>query len=220
MINLVRDAGLKRLASLGKGFRLLWNEPRCSYIKEFLDIVQDICKYTQLVNEYVEGRMVHVKLSETIDQRNLTQHKLLSLPTGDAIEAGPNSEAVESIYEPFRLATNIFSLLVVFPLPPETAPFALLASKLREQLSRTLSDGAALPTQPLLWILVMGGIAAIDTPHRSWFVCKIGTLMTGMGLAAWEDVRSILQYFLWLEGVSEFDGRMLLGEYLSGSVVQ
>lgn len=64
----------------------------------------------------------------------------------------------------------------------------------------------------LLWILVIGGIAASETGERMWYVQNLGTVAAVLGIWGWEDVAEELGEYLWLESTCDAGGRALWAE--------
>ena len=88
----------------------------------------------------------------------------------------------ESLYEPCRLAVIAFSFLVVFPLPPVVGPFESLSKQLLVELTVVDTDDESISRfRLLLWITVMGAIAAIGLPERPWFIRRIREMVMKMG---------------------------------------
>jgi hypothetical protein len=163
-----------------------------------------------VIHDHREGIYFQESLALLADQRNFTHHRLLSLPHHPISETDPTPDL---LYESTRLATYIYSLLVTFPFYPNMAPFDELASLLKSEVSvlDTL-DLFVNETRLLIWILVMGGIAAIDTVERLWFVSMLRELIVSVGVSNWEEMRDLLRCFLWLESINDVDGRVLWGE--------
>jgi len=51
----------------------------------------------------------------------------------------------------------------------------------------------------------MGGIAAIDSDERSWFIYALSNVSCG----TWEKLKAILKQFLWLGSTSDSDAMSL-----------
>jgi hypothetical protein len=68
----------------------------------------------------------------------------------------------------------------------------------------------------LLWILVLGGIAASDTEEREWFVKSIAMVVKILQIGTWEQVTEIMEGFLWLDSACDAGGRILWAEVKSG----
>ncbi|OCT44561.1 hypothetical protein CLCR_05640 [Cladophialophora carrionii] len=175
-------------------------------------------RYGQSVQLFVDGALADLDLARFCDKRNLIQHTLLSLPPQEDL---PASDAPRPIYEPTRLAMLIYSLTVIFPLPHQAAPIALLVERLRSALRgtdmRTSWSSSHQVRRLLVWILFIGGIAARDMPDdRSWFVALLRRLTTtGNRLNKYEHLkREVLNRILWLDRSCDAAGRVLWTEIL------
>lgn len=119
-----------------------------------------------------------------------------------------------------RLGTVIYSLLVVFPLPAVAAPFHRLARQVRTQLSQVAlhpssggawtDDRAALDL--VLWVTVMGAIAAVGSPDRQWYRTTLDDLTRRLNINTWTSMRERLRMFLWYEYTNDSDGLKLWRE--------
>jgi hypothetical protein len=124
--------------------------------------------------------------------------------------AGPIEDV---LYESTRLATYIYALLITFPFSANMAPFDDLTALLRNEVSvlDTL-DLCIEDIKLLVWVLVMGAVAAIDTVERIWFVSMLRQVVGAVEIGSWEEMRDLLGRFLWLGSTSDVDGRVLWGE--------
>jgi Fungal specific transcription factor domain len=170
-------------------------------------------EYTTVVNDYAQGRLMHVSMTAIIDQKNGTQFALMSLRAANAHL--PDPRIIEPLYEACRLAAIIYSILVVLPWPASTAPFPELAIQLEEELNGgdIMKDSPRAP-ELLLWILFMGGIASIGLAQRTWYVEGIGSLAKKMNLVSSEKIKEIMMNFLWLGSTSDGDGLELWNDVL------
>jgi hypothetical protein len=64
-----------------------------------------------------------------------------------------------------------------------------------------------------LWILILGGIAALDKVERPWFVSQLGTLVKILEID-WDGIEEILESFLWLDSTCGSGGRLLWSEVM------
>jgi hypothetical protein len=73
------------------------------------------------------------------------------------------------------------------------------AERLKKNIEITLSDVGLHTTLPasMLWVAVMGAMAARDGPLRVWFVVLVHSACYDMGLGEWQDVQSLLSSFIW-----------------------
>lgn len=164
--------------------------------------------YSSLLEGYSDGRFSDLDLGYILDLRNLIHYQVLSLPSATHDKVGSASHT----YESFRLAQTIYSLLVLFPVPLTTTPYPELARLLRYELELVFEeDWSTMPTL-LLWILALGGIAALGTPHRLWFVENLHVQLGNLGIISWEGFVHILSTLIWLDSPCGIEGLILWKE--------
>jgi len=175
-------------------------------------------RYGDSVQSFVDGVPQEVNLAVFCDKRNLLQWSLLSIPSGKDL---PESSQPRPIYEATRLAMMIYSLAVIFPLPPQTSPIPILVGELRTALQNPGLRSSWLSTHQarrlLIWILFVGGIAARDVPEdRSWFISVLrGLTAKENRVIKFEDLkRDVLSRILWLDQSCDNAGRLFWAEIL------
>lgn len=146
------------------------------------------------------------------DQRNLTQYTLLSIPPSTDLPTYYSHPTEAATYEACRLAALVFAVGVIFPIPAPNTPLPKLAQQLQSVLQQ--SSSSALWTSPntripLIWILILGGIAASDTPERPFFVSALGETARRSGLTSWQDVKRVLEMMLWYDVACDEAGESL-----------
>jgi hypothetical protein len=136
------------------------------------------------------------------DQRNLTQHTLLSvLPAAD-IPTSFSHPTQATTYDICRFAALIFGVGVMFPIPAQNTPLKSLAQQIQSLLlqpSASTMWSAPANRIPLIWALTLGGIAATDTPERPFFVSALGETARRSGLTSWANLRRALEMMLWYD---------------------
>lgn len=152
------------------------------------EVLSMLNSYTLMIDDFCQG-LRPVTESVLIDHRNTVQNALLSLQPKDGS------------YECCRLASLIYSLLVTFPLPSASAPLWRLVGLLKVALTEW--DGG---DETLIWILTLGGIGAIGTSERKWFVYKFRCIMTMTGIVSWDEAKVIIKGGLWHEVTNNEDG--------------
>lgn len=65
-----------------------------------------------------------------------------------------------------------------------------------------------------LWILFLGGTAVAGTRNRAWFVARLAKAIMDFQICGWEDAKSSLMKFLWIDGIHEHSCRDLWEEAL------
>jgi hypothetical protein len=145
------------------------------------------------------------------DQRNLTQHTLISLaPAADLHTFFSLSHA--ATYEACRLAALIFGVGVLFPIPAQNTPLNNIARLIQGVLQQPNSSelwSAPATRIPLLWILTLGGIAANETPERAWFVSVLANIMSQTGLQNWPSLKTVLESMIWYDAACDLAAEAL-----------
>ncbi|RAK77694.1 uncharacterized protein BO72DRAFT_377217 [Aspergillus fijiensis CBS 313.89] len=174
-------------------------------------VLQGFVMYCSMVHAYVNGDNAPHDTSLLCDIRNLVHFHVMSLPTGaecDDREWYPG-------YEACRLGLLIFSVGVIFPIPPVGSPLPRLAGLLRRELSEEpLFDNYTLDADNglLVWLLTIGGIAAQHTIERSWFAQKLATVVSLASIPSWRSLRALLKAFPWLDCACDHAGERLWEE--------
>jgi hypothetical protein len=143
-----------------------------------------------------------------IHWRNAIHHKLLCLPRAVGLLSRDSA-----VYEACRLATLIYSNLVIFPLPTGTGVQSRLATQMCKTL-RSCDVYSCWAEEPfkMLWLTMMGGIAATDGMDRLWYARKL-TQIWSENLRAmiptWQACTEALETYLWWRHVCDEPGRLL-----------
>lgn len=178
---------------------------------ELSQLFEAVRSYIHLL-EGIEQRRIPLDLSKIADQRNFIQHSALCLPPGVQI-AGRYPGGL-LLYDACRIAALIFCLGVVFPLPYETSPLPVLAEMLKQELEKIPWSHleSRRENEVLLWVVVMGGIAAAGTRERPWFVAQVHNLTRKNGVRRWSEMVIIMERMLWLGSACDHAGRQLWDE--------
>jgi hypothetical protein len=199
------------MPNIGRGFPEEWKYSDFQPLQDLFTILRYMAGYTVVIYNHCQGISIQSTGTMT-DQRNSIQHRLLCTPAYLYEQCG---EGVHQLYECTRLAAQMYSLLCIYPYPPGPAPFEKLALRLRRELSGL--DPATITEQEsklLLWILFMGSIMTIGTPDRLCFVSALSTVSRSLNLESWQDVKSVLSTFLWLDMTNDIDGRDIWDEVI------
>ncbi|KAL2392366.1 hypothetical protein ABEF93_002037 [Exophiala dermatitidis] len=204
------------LVGLGRGFRILPEMLSHDEVSRLLVVLRWIIQYTFAVDDHVERRPEAQSFAALMDQRNFVQHSLMLL-TPETPEA---AQLEHPMHRLSRLATLIYSLLVVFPVPAIAAPFHRLARDVKAQLADSAvqarwTEGAS---DLLLWVTVMGAIAAIGSPDRQGYLARLDRLTRHLNINSWAGVKDRLKMFLWFDYTNDSDGLKLWRELEESSV--
>ncbi|PVH80073.1 hypothetical protein DL98DRAFT_419234, partial [Cadophora sp. DSE1049] len=204
------------LRKLGQGFASLnpfgINEPALGVIQTMVDV-------SMIIDGHTRGVRPITDMAAFVLRRNATQHNLMSLPSGEELGVGEVSSVC--LYESIRHAVLIYSVAVTFPLPPLTGIFGKLATALKKIMEASKFDPCwQLCPKTLLWILVLGGIAASDTKERTWYVQNVEAVSGALKLSEWQDVIENIEEYLWLENACDNGGRILWDDVVNDRFLQ
>jgi hypothetical protein len=197
------------MPDIGRGFPEEWKNSSFQPLQDLFTTLRYLAGYTALIFNHCQG--VAIQSTGTLtDHRNAVQHRLLSLLPYPYDQC---RKPIYQLYESTRLAAQMYSLLCVYPYPPGPAPFAELANLLRKELSRL--DPETITEQEsrlLLWILVMGAIMTVGTLDRYCFISALSTVSRQLQVESWQEMKSILASFLWLDMTNDIDGKDIWDE--------
>lgn len=196
------------------GINLETTDPiaKASLPDDLKDVLHNMRDYNTVINLYSQGLIPQLELAVIADRRNYIQFTLISLPSIREIHG--QFIKTHRTYEPTRLAAMVYSLLIIFPLPAANRPFPRLAMMMANALSEpdvnpltsSLWQGSR---ELLLWVLVVGGMAAKHTPHREWFANTLGEAIRNPdgSVSTWEDVKAVLTGIMWMDSVCDMGGQ-------------
>jgi hypothetical protein len=188
-------------------------------IEPMLQVLDSIGAFTLAVDYYLQGKPFGLKLGAIGRMRTAVQQRLLLLPTAEELSIpSSSSKPKPNIYECCRLTALIYGVAVVFPVPNSH-------SVLQELVRRLVIVIGVLDIRTfgvelggvLLWMLVLGGIAALDTPERHWFASQLAWIVRRLDIDDWEGVEDVLGWFLWLDSACGEGGRLLWSEAMAAS---
>jgi len=65
-------------------------------------------------------------------------------------------------------------------------------------------DTALVETRELfLWMIFIGGVAVTGSKERAWFVAKIAKAVVELHIRCWDEAKSMLTKFLWIDSIHE-----------------
>ncbi|KAL5366673.1 hypothetical protein BJX96DRAFT_44540 [Aspergillus floccosus] len=179
---------------------------------ELIDAYQAMHVYTNIVDGHLRKNPSKIDEALLADQRNMVHYTMLSLPTASQIDGFSGYNNREIIYEACRLAGLIFSVGVILPLPAQSTPLTQLATLIKAVMQ--FFNTATIWSHPharmtLLWVLMLGGIAAENMPERAWYVSILRQAACENGVASWADMRNVLSNILWWDIACDQPGHNL-----------
>ncbi|KIV80117.1 hypothetical protein PV11_07640 [Exophiala sideris] len=150
----------------------------------FKDLLLDMRMYCRILEKFEGSKHENFASWETNVYRNLIQFRLLLLPKADGIT------------QLCRLTALIFSYGVIYPLAcPD--PLEVLVRQLKDAVSATVTAMHE-AADFLLWVCVIGGMAATSRADESYFVAMLKMLFSRLGVANFAQLKEVLQKYIWL----------------------
>jgi hypothetical protein len=178
-----------------------------------LQVFDAMASVTIAIDHYLKGKPDCLTVGVIARTRTAIQKRLLLLPPDDELSVIPLSNPC--LYEACRLTGLIFGVAVVFPIPHTYDVLRTLSQRLKASIEKFEIFGPkSLKVQyVLMWMLIIGGIAALDKAERPWFVSELVTLVRALEID-WNSVEGILEGFLWLESACSAGGELLWSEVM------
>ncbi|KIW34175.1 uncharacterized protein PV07_00970 [Cladophialophora immunda] len=186
---------------VGTGFKQL--DPIGMELANALRAVGDV---TVALDHYQERRPNGPNLTDIVNAANEAHHKLSSLRPRITLDP----QKADYLWNLCRVAGLIYSDLVLFPLPPTTGARPRMAGELRVamenfevfQAEETAHLDQSTKTEDytclVMWALMLGGLAALNTPHKRYFVQKMQEYVVRWPYATdWTAYTSLMATYLW-----------------------
>jgi len=177
-----------------------------------LEVLDSMAAITMAIDHYLHGNPAGLTLGQIVKTRIGVQKKLLLLPTAQDLHINVNtgSSLNPNLYECFRLTALIFSIAVIYPIPNTYAVLQTLVRELKDAIEvMDIESCGTRYSEGLLWMLVLGGIAALGKPERDWFVSQLKFVGVEWLKLDWEGVEHIMRTLLWLDSACSSGGRQL-----------
>jgi hypothetical protein len=200
----------KVVQKLGSRF---WNLHDHGLTDEMLQVFDAIGSLTVAIDHYLQGKPDALTVGVIARTRTAIQKRLLLLPSDD--EFSTTTLSGPCLYEACRLTGLIFGIAVVFPIPKTYDLLRTLSQRLQASIEKfEIFRSKSFEVQyVLLWMLMLGGIAALDKAERPWFVSQLVRLVRILRID-WDSVGEIMESFLWLESACGSGGRLLWSEVM------
>lgn len=198
------------LGRLGTSFGKVWSCNDARPVSNLILTIQHMCDFTIIVENYAEGRPPARMSTAINDQRNFTHHALMSLCSSREFEIATGN-LCDDLYEPCRLASAVYSILVIFPMPPTLTLYKKVAAELRQSLigQVAMETLGAARLELLVWTLTMGALVSIGLPERAWFMTQMTRALDRLEIRALSGFKALLQGFLWHPKTNDTDGMEL-----------
>jgi Fungal specific transcription factor domain len=192
-----------------------WRLEEYGITDSMLHAFDSIGAFTLAIDYHIRGKPCGLGLGAIYTARTAVQQRLLLLPASEELDIPPSSSTKPNIYECCRLAALIYGVAVVYPIPNSYLVFEQLVQRLKTAIEvLDIKKFGIDLSGVLLWMVVLGGIAALDTPERSWFVSQLAFIVRTLDIEKWVEIENILETFLWLESACSEGGQLLWNEAL------
>lgn len=175
-----------------------------------LQVLDAMGALTLAIDHYLQAKPGGLTLGQLARTRTAIEKRLLMLPS--AAELNTTIETEPNIYECCRLTAMIFGVAVVLPIPNTYDVLQIYVTHLKAAIEcaglETLCSRNTALSGLFLWMLILGGIGALEKPERRWFVSQLALLIDKLKIN-WVSVEEILQTFLWLDSACSPGGRDL-----------
>jgi hypothetical protein len=193
--------------TLSSGF---WHLQDYGITDAMLQVLDAMGALTLALRHYLLGKPGGLTLGQLARTRAAIEKRLLILPSANELNMA--GAASPNIYECCRLTAMIFGVAVILPIPNTYDVLQIYVTRLKlaieESRLDTLQSVDANLSPVFLWMLFLGGIAALDKPERRWFVSQLALLIDKLR-TDWSGVEEILETFLWLDSACGPGGREL-----------
>jgi len=191
------------LSSLGKGFSRIHSWLPNGRATPLHQVLINLANYTRASDDFLNQRPEAYGQAVMTDQRNSTQHMLMSLLLSNDDDYFDSCD----LYELCWLAAVAYSMVATFPLAPNAAPFGRIAQLIRFKMSSsTVLTAWSREPHLMLWMTVMGAVCAVGTPDRTLYVEVLRQEALRLDIHDWNDLRAHLMNFLWFPVASDVDG--------------
>ncbi|KAL2066123.1 hypothetical protein VTL71DRAFT_2194 [Oculimacula yallundae] len=180
--------------------------------ESLLEILEPLGVVTWAIDYHLQAKPVGLTIGEIGRTRAAVMKRLLFLPSAEELGFEKNFAVVggTNFYECCRLTAFIYSVAVTFPIPNTRVVLryyvGLLKAAIEDLEVESFEDGKV--DEIMLWILMMGGIAALGKEEREWFVETLGILREKMEIS-WSEAIGIFEKFLWLNSACGAGGKRL-----------
>jgi hypothetical protein len=199
-------AAVEMSTNLGTGFKYL-----CSSLpgRAVYEILQNVGQLTVALDQHTRRGKGAPDMVDLVLARNVAQHQLLSL---DPISMDGEMED-RTIAELCRIATLIYSDMVIFPLPATQRVKPALAVRMRTLLD-DFKDGRGQERhrRVICWATTLGCVASTFTSMHQWFLEELRLHAFGIKIQDWPGLKGLCSKFLWWPPVCDLPGRVVWSE--------
>jgi hypothetical protein len=116
----------------------------------------------------------------------------------------------QSVLRALHLSMLAFGVTVFLQAQGAKVRFEHLSMQLREVACAADDDDERNAMQDFnLWSLIVTGLSAVTEEDDEWLLPRLSTQIQNNGVASWEEVRSTLKKYLWIDAIHDKNGKAL-----------
>jgi len=140
------------------------------------------------------------------------QYSLLSIDSKSTEYAKPTRKS--EVQEICRLGILLYLVTILSEFPPGASVCNMLAEKLQRSLEYTAPEHG-LTVQLRLWLMFLASSSTvISAANKTWFTASLMDIVSKFGVSRrWEDVKTILMSFFWVEKIHGESFAILCRQY-------
>ncbi|KAE9381124.1 hypothetical protein N431DRAFT_320644 [Stipitochalara longipes BDJ] len=183
---------------------------------DMVEAFDSVGHITMAIDYYIQGMPGSLPLGRIIRTRTAVQKLVMLLPAAKELELNISASSMPSIYECCRLTAIIFGVAVIFPVSNSYDILQTLVQLLKAEIEISQIESTEECLDVFLWMLILGGIAALDKLERPWFVSQLVLLIErSKEKLYWIEVEHKLKGFLWLDIACGASARRVWNEVLN-----
>jgi hypothetical protein len=174
---------------------------------------------SQTIQSIFDGCCKSITMDIIGENRNIIQHRLLSLPTetdSPTVILDDTASEVDDLYSGLQLyytcrqAALIYSTYVTFPVPRSAAHRDEQLMIIRNAIESSQECGEKQDASAvLLWCAFIGGIVACGSPQQAWYTEQTRNLSARNCIEDWNQLKNFLKSFAWLGAACDIGGHVL-----------
>jgi hypothetical protein len=198
--------------AIAQGFLTIQEYGEYNLERNTTHVFRAMASYTLALEQYLQEVPGRLNIGMISRIRGSVHQRVLLLPS--LYESTKVSSQTPSIDNACATTALIYSIAVLFPVPKRSRPFRILVTRLRALIETEEIDKDPRISDLLLWMLMAGGIAALGTENRAWYVQQLIEYVMRWKIYEWARVEEIVRDFLWLDSACGEGGRKLWSEVL------
>lgn len=125
--------------------------------------------------------------------------------------------AAGSLDETLRLGLLVFTYHIFLQWQDIRPPSYGISASYRQSLRHHMSDGGSVPSETMLWLLMIGAVSLFNISEDGWLRDSLREHTDICQVRTWRDLQEILKSHLWIQLLDDKSGKYIY-DSLSGSL--